>query len=41
MAATSSLHTYIHVHVNLHKVNAKCKQNHDKHAGQKGHARLL
>ena len=37
------LYTYIHtyVHVYLHKVNEKCNQNHDKHAGQKGHARLL
>ena len=33
------LHTYIHVY--LLKLSANCEQNHDKHAGQKGHARLL
>jgi len=38
-----SVHSFIHsfIHVYSHKLNAKCKENHEKHAGQKGHTRLL
>jgi len=33
-----TVHSFIHVY--SHKLNPKCKQNHDKHAGQKGYTRL-
>jgi len=37
--AQSFIHSFIHVY--SHKLNAKCKKKHERHAGQKGHTRLL
>jgi len=41
MDLLKELRSYSFIHVYSHKLNTKCKQNHERHAGQKGHTRLL